>query len=75
MMAPTEDRRIREGLIHRSAWKVNSPKLKFAYTEFYEVPRRFYTHGVFPHLLEAFDDDELRVGGLAAQLPEGSVFR
>jgi hypothetical protein len=26
MMAPTEDCRIREGLIHRSAWKGNSAK-------------------------------------------------
>src|SRR5215211_6613893 len=37
MMAPTEDRRIREGLIHRSAWKVNPPKLKFAYSALCEV--------------------------------------
>src|SRR5215207_6621806 len=49
--------------------------VNFALTEFSEVPRRPYTHGVFPPHLEAFDDDELRVGGLAAQLPEGSVFR
>jgi hypothetical protein len=26
MMAPTEDYRIREGVIHRSTWKVDSQK-------------------------------------------------
>ena len=34
-----------------------------------------YSHGVFSPLLEAFDDDELCDGGLAAYLFKWSVFR
>jgi hypothetical protein len=39
MMAPTEEFRIREGLIHRSAWKGNSAN--FAYWGFSEVGQEF----------------------------------
>ena len=60
--------------IHRSARKGCSAN--FGLTAFAEVRRLgFYSHGAFSPPLEAFDDDELCDGGLAAYLFKWSVFR